>query len=91
MRSIIVSKDNDGDYCNIQEALDAIPYDEDGEIIVKEGVYNEKLFSDKRSLTIKGEGMVVITYGQGAREILSDGLKRGTLRTYTAFFSGRTL
>ena len=40
MRSIIVSKDNDGDYCNIQEALDAIPYDEDGEIIVKEGVYN---------------------------------------------------
>lgn len=91
MRSIIVSKDNDGDYCNIQEALDAIPYDEDGEIIVKEGVYNEKLFSDKRSLTIKGEGQVVITYGQGAREILSDGLKRGTFRTYTAFFSGRKL
>ena len=91
MRSIIVSKDNDGDYCNIQEALDAIPYDEDGEIIVKEGVYNEKLFSDKRSLTIKGEGKVVITYGQGAREILSDGLKRGTFRTYTAFFSGRKL
>ena len=91
MMRIIVSKDNKGDYSSIQEALNAIPYDEKGELIIKEGVYNEKLFSDKRDLTIKGEGNVVITHGDGAREILSDGRKRGTFRTYTAFFSGKKL
>ena len=40
---------------------------------------------------VRGEGKVLITYADGAREILGDGRKRGTFRSYTAFFSGERL
>ena len=88
MLGIKVSKDGSGDYCTIQEALDSIPYDVEATITICEGIYREKIFSDKRSLRIKGEGKVLITWSDGAKELLSDGFKRGTFRTYTAFFSG---
>jgi Pectin methylesterase len=79
------------DYYFIQEALNAVPYREKAIITIEEGVYEEKLFSDKQDLTLRGFGDVVITWSDGAREILPDGMKRGTFRTYTAFFSGERL
>lgn len=91
MFNLIVSKDLSGDYYTIQEALNAIPYNEEATIVVKSGIYREKLFSDKKNLTIKGEGNVLILWNDGARELLEDGRKRGTFRTYTAFFSGEKL
>lgn len=91
MFELTVSKDGSGDYYTIQEALDAVRYNTPALITVKEGIYKEKLFSDKKDLTIRGEGNVFITYSDGARELLSDGLKRGTFRTYTAFFSGESV
>ena len=47
------------DYYTIQEALDAVPYETEAKITIKEGVYEEKLFADKRKLTVTGEGKVV--------------------------------
>ena len=76
------------DYYTIQEALDAVPYETEAKITIKEGVYEEKLFADKRKLTVTGEGKVVIRWADSARTIMPDGLKRGTFRSYTAFFSG---
>ncbi len=82
---------NGEDFFSIQEALNAVPYAEDAEIIISEGFYREKIFSDKHSLRLRGEGNVVISYDDYGKEILSDGLKRGTFRSYTAFFSGEYL
>ena len=82
---------NGEDYSTIQEAIDAVPYDIPGEIVISEGTYREKVFSDKHSLSLKGKGQVVITWADSAREIMDDGRKRGTFRSYTAFFSGHYL
>ena len=87
MLSITVGR-NGEDYFHIQEAIDAVPYDTEAEILVSEGVYQEKLFSDKRSLTVRGSGNVYIVNSDSAREIAENGRKRGTFRSYTAFFSG---
>ena len=88
MLTLSVGKSGEEDFFTIQEALDSIPYEEKAVITVKEGIYREKLFSDKKDLVVRGEGKVLITYADGAREILGDGRKRGTFRSYTAFFSG---
>ena len=82
---------NGEDYYTIQEAIDAVPYNEKAEIIISEGLYREKLFSDKKELCIRGMGKVTISYSDRAKEIMPDGLKRGTFRSYTAFFSGERL
>ena len=82
---------NGEDYPTIQEALDSVPYDVEAEIAISEGIYREKIFSDKRSLALKGIGDVVITWSDSARQILDDGRRRGTFRSYTAFFSGSFL
>ena len=91
MYRLIVSKDGYGDYYTLQEAINAVPYNTKAEIVIKEGIYREKIFSDKKDLTIKGEGNVLVTYSDGARELMADGKKRGTFRSYTAFFSGEKL
>ena len=88
MFRLTVSKDGRGDYFTIQEAVNAVRYSESAEITIREGIYREKLFSEKKNITLKGEGNVFITWNDGARELLSDGFKRGTFRTFTAFFSG---
>ena len=91
MYRLTVSKDGLGDYYTLQEAIYAGPYNVSAEIVIKEGIYREKIFSDKKDLTIIGEGKVLITYSDGARELLADGKKRGTFRSFTAFFSGEKL
>ena len=90
MLRITVGKEAE-DYTTIQEALDAIPYTVKAEIEIHPGIYKEKIFSDKRDLTIRGIGNVVITWGDSSREILDRNMKRGTFRSYTAFFSGEKL
>lgn len=91
MLELTVGKSGNEDFYTIQEAIDAIPYETEGVITVHEGIYQEKLFSDKSCLTIKGKGEVLIVNADYGRELMPDGLKRGTFRTYTAFFSGHSL
>ena len=82
----------DEDYMTVQEAINAVPYNTEAEIIISAGVYREKIFSDKNSLRIKGLGGVYIVWDDGAYEIVDHGKrKRGTFRSYTAFFSGESL
>ena len=91
MLELTVAKDGSGNYTTIQEALNAVEYRESAIIYIKDGIYKEKLFSDKRDLTLIGEDNVFITFSDSGREILDNGLKRGTFRSYTAFFSGENL
>jgi pectinesterase len=90
MLKITVGREN-GDYATIQEAIDAVPYDESAVIEIEAGVYREKLFCEKRDITFIGAGMkdTVIDFDDYANEIMPDGSKRGTFRTYTAFFGGK--
>ncbi len=80
----------DKDYSTIMEAVQAIPYREEGVIRITEGVYREKIFLDKRKITLEGAGMgkTVISWGDGAYEDMPDGTKRGTFRSYTMFVGG---
>ncbi len=91
MFKVRVAKDGSGDYYTLQEAISSIPYNLEAKITIGEGIYREKIFSDKKNLEIIGEGNVIITYSDFAKEILSEGKKRGTFRSYTAFFSGEML
>lgn len=79
------------DYWTIQEALDAVPYNTEAMVLISPGEYREKLFCDKRAITLKGLGSVSVVWDDAARTIMPDGIKRGTFRTYTAFFSGEEL
>ena len=90
MLKIKVEK-NGGDYSVIQEAIDAVPYDESAVIEIGTGVYREKIFCEKKDITLVGAGMAetVIDHDDYANEVMPDGSKRGTFRTYTAFFGGK--
>ena len=63
----------------LKEALDAV---REHEVIEIAGHVHEQLVISKPNITIKGG---TIEYDLGAHEILADGLKRGTFRTYTVF------
>lgn len=93
MLELSVGHSGHSDFYSIQEALDQVPYGTRALIRVKKGVYKEKLFSDKSDITILGEGPeeTVITFSDGAYEMLPEGRKRGTFRSYTAFFSGNRI
>jgi pectinesterase len=54
---IVVAKDGSGRYRTIQEALEAVPKNNEHlvVILVKNGVYNEKLFITKSNVAIVGE------------------------------------
>lgn len=91
MLEYIVSKNGEYDYYTLQEALDAVPYNTKAKITIKEGLYREKIFSDKHDLIIEGEGDVIIDWDDYGYQMMEDGLKRGTFRSYTAIFSGEKL
>ncbi len=90
MFEIHISKEN-GDYSTITEAIQAVPYEESAVIYIGEGTYHEKLFCEKSDITFIGAGIdkTIIEYDDGAFDLMEDGSKRGTFRTYTAFFGGK--
>ena len=63
----------------LKEALDAV---REHEVIEIAGHVHEQTVISKPNITLKGG---TIEYDLGAHEILADGLKRGTFRTYTVF------
>ena len=93
MLTISVGKGLEWDYTTIQEALNAIPYHTQALIKVQPGIYREKLFADKQDVSLVGAGAdkTIIIFGDGGKEMLPEGRKRGTFRSYTAFFSGEQL
>ncbi len=90
MLEIIVEKQG-GDFSTVTEAIEAVPYDEKALIRIGEGVFTEKVFCEKKDITFEGAGIgrTVIEYSDGAADLMPDGTKKGTFRSYTAFFGGR--
>ena len=54
---LIVAKDGTGDFVTIQEALNSIPKDHKNyfTVLIKDGIYNEKIFIEQSNLIICGE------------------------------------
>ncbi|HMO60986.1 MAG TPA: pectate lyase [Ferruginibacter sp.] len=54
---IIVAQDGSGQFASIQEAINSLPDEALGQrvILVKKGVYREKLFVEKNFVTLRGE------------------------------------
>ena len=76
---------------DLQQKLSALPDDgEEAVITLEEGVFRQRL-EIRRARTVlegAGKGRTLITYALPAREILADGKKRGTFRTYTVLADG---
>ena len=56
-------------------------------IHIAPGRYHEKLTVSQPHVTLMGDDAsnTILTYDDYAREIMPDGIKRGTFRTYTLF------
>lgn len=81
-----------GRFCSIQDALDFLEAhpEEERYILVRPGIYKERVEIRIPEVIITGENReatekTMITLGLGGKEILQDGKKRGTFRTYTCF------
>ena len=83
----------DGNFITINEALQAVPYNTKAIIFIDEGIYEEKIFCEKKNITLIGAGpeKTIIRWGDFANKMHPDGKKYGTFRSYTAFFAGRVL
>ena len=84
---MIVAKDGSGQYTTIQQAVDNAPVG-GGEpvlILVRDGVYDEKLVINKPNLRIVGQSRenTVLTHGDYAKMLFEDGSEQGTFCTYT--------
>jgi len=90
----VVAKDGTGNFTTIQEAVTACrDYAErDYTIYVKKGVYQEKLVipSWKRRISLIGENVdsTIVTFGDFAAKLDSNGKPLGTFRSFTCHISG---
>lgn len=89
---MIVAKDGSGDFTSLQDAIDAVPEDnhERVKIYVKNGIYRQKVRINKKMISLIGEDRdrTIITYDEGAYELLDNGEARGTFRTFSFFIGG---
>lgn len=93
MKTIIVSGNvcSERAYSTISDALNSISPDntEPITISIAPGVYHEKLTINHPYLTFEGTGSdsseVVLTYDDYAFDLMEDGMKRGTFRSYSVF------
>lgn len=87
MVEIIVALDGTGDCTTVGKALEKAAGNRGKKIriVVKKGVYREKLIICQDQITMEGfgDGETVISYGDYALELLPGGEKRGTFRTAT--------
>lgn len=86
---MIVAKDGSGDFEKVQDAIDAVPKDnnETVRIYIKNGVYKEKLHIEKPYISLMGEeyGQTVLTYDDCAKKELRPNEQCGTFRSYSTF------
>lgn len=84
---LIVAKDGTGDYTSLQAAVDAAPENGPAVILVKKGVYRERVIVNRDHLRILGEDReeTVVTWSAYALEKDPDGTRRDT----TFFTYGR--
>jgi len=86
---IIVAQDGSGDFTKVQDAIDSLRVFNQKRvtIFIKNGVYEEKILVDKYidRLSLIGESQegTILTYGDYADKLDSNGKKYGTFRTAT--------
>ncbi|MDR1754910.1 MAG: pectin methylesterase [Eubacterium sp.] len=76
------------EFQTIFSALEKIDYSQKATLLLKKGVYNEKILCEKQDIEIIGESMdeTIIEGAQGAHQTDECGETLGTFRTYTMFF-----
>ncbi len=88
---IIAAKDGSGDFDSLQAAVDALPESGgDRVILVKKGVYHERVAVNKDKVRIVGEDPMetVVTWSSFAKELHPDGTERTTFRSWTMLVNG---
>lgn len=84
-----MEKTSIGEFKTITEAVQSVPKEnkEPITIVIKKGVYEEKLIIDRPYITLVGEGdgESIITYGDYAGKRMENGENYGTFRSYTVF------
>ena len=74
-------------FSTITQAIAQIPKDNDEPVVIEiaPGTYEEKITLDRSRVHLVGTSAAecVITYGDYARDLMPDGSKRGTFRSYT--------
>ena len=90
---LVLHVGSNGDFITITEALQAVPYHTKATLHIAEGIYEEKIFCEKKNITLIGAGMnkTIIKWNDYAFKAHPDGRKYGTFRSYTAFFAGRVV
>lgn len=87
--SFVVAADGSGDFASVQAAVDAIPPDfpERVTIFIRQGEYREKVFIDRRKVSLIGEGAdrTAIRWDDYALKTFPDGEPYNTFNTYTLF------
>lgn len=89
----IVAQDGTGDFCTVQEAVNAVPDFRKGgptRILVKKGVYKEKLIvpNTKDGVQLYGEDGAVITYDDYASKQNVFGENKGTSGSSSVYIFG---
>lgn len=75
----------------LKDAIDSIPADNQAPVRIEiaPGIYHEKLTLEKPFVTLAGMGKspsdTVITYDDFGNDVMPDGTRRGTFRSYTLF------
>ena len=83
--------DVSGGFYSLKAAFAAMPEDPAVPVTIRvmPGIYHEKLSLTRPNVTIEGAGAspsdTVISFGDYGYEIMPDGIKRGTFRSYTFF------
>lgn len=83
--------DASGGFYSLKAAFAAMPKDPAVPVTIRvmPGIYHEKLSLTRPNVTIEGAGAspsdTVISFGDYGYEIMPDGIKRGTFRSYTFF------
>ncbi len=90
---IIVAQDGSGDYQSIQAAVDALPEAPGAQervILIKKGVYRERVAVNKDRVRLLGEDpeRTVVAWSSHATELHPDGTERTTFRSWTMLVNG---
>lgn len=89
---LIVAKDGSGDFTGIQAAVDNLP-ESGGEILVRNGIYREKVVIHKNNVRLAGEDRerTVIAWNGCAKDRYPDGTEKGTFLSATFMTTGRDI
>ncbi len=88
---MIVSKDGNGDFKSVQQAIDSMVSSNRHEIIhIRNGIYKEKIHITKPGITLKGESSekTILTFDDYARKPFDDGEEMGTFHSYSILVAG---